>query len=168
MSKDDPEANCLPTAFRARRPIRGRSCRRLPAFTSCLKAIFTAIARSSSIGQPSCGSESHLVRRLRRQMGRRRAGSGFGRVQRPVLVRFRRPSSHRKAPRDRTLHTSGCRSSGLRNGRGDPGAYTRPFTMYGHSTLQAGDELMEYICNENNKDVSHIVGKDPRNQLGLK
>jgi hypothetical protein len=23
---------------------------------------------------------------------------------------------------------------------------------------------MEYICNENNKDVSHIVGKDPRNK----
>ena len=48
----------------------------------------------------------------------------------------------------------------------DPGAYTRPFTMYGHSTLEAGGELMEYICNENNKDVGHIVGKDPRNQLG--
>jgi len=24
--------------------------------------------------------------------------------------------------------------------------------------------LMEYICNENNQDVSHIVGKDPRNK----
>jgi len=23
---------------------------------------------------------------------------------------------------------------------------------------------MEYICNENNKDLSHIVGKDPRNR----
>ena len=49
----------------------------------------------------------------------------------------------------------------------DPGAYTRPFTMYGHSTLQTGTDLMEYICNENNKDVKHILGKDPRNQLGL-
>jgi hypothetical protein len=44
----------------------------------------------------------------------------------------------------------------------DPGAYTRPFTMYGHSTRQAGTDLME-----NNKDVRHILGKDPRNQLGL-
>jgi len=26
---------------------------------------------------------------------------------------------------------------------------------------------MEYICNENNKDVNHILGKDPRNKLGL-
>jgi hypothetical protein len=49
----------------------------------------------------------------------------------------------------------------------DPGAYTRPFTMYGHSTRQAGTDLMEYICHENNKDVRHILGKDPRNQLGL-
>jgi hypothetical protein len=48
----------------------------------------------------------------------------------------------------------------------DPGAYTRPFTMYGHSTLQSGQDLMEYICNENNKDVRHILGKDPRNKLG--
>jgi hypothetical protein len=23
---------------------------------------------------------------------------------------------------------------------------------------------MEYICNENNQDVEHIVGKDPRNK----
>src|SRR3954467_7237974 len=42
----------------------------------------------------------------------------------------------------------------------DPGAYTRPFTMYGHSVLQQNAELFEYICNENNQDVSHIVGKD--------
>ena len=46
----------------------------------------------------------------------------------------------------------------------DPGAYTKPFTMYGDSTYQHGEELMEYICNENNKDLLHIVGKDPRNR----
>jgi hypothetical protein len=44
----------------------------------------------------------------------------------------------------------------------DAGAYTRPFTMYGHSVLQQDAELFEYICNENNQDVSHIVGKDDR------
>ena len=46
----------------------------------------------------------------------------------------------------------------------DPGAYTKPFTMYGKSNATPDVELMEYICNENNLDVSHIVGKDPRNQ----
>ena len=47
----------------------------------------------------------------------------------------------------------------------DPGAYTKPFTLYGHSTLQRDTELMEYICQENNQDVSHILGKDSNNSL---
>jgi hypothetical protein len=46
----------------------------------------------------------------------------------------------------------------------DPGAYTRPFTLYGSHDYDADTELMEYICNENNQDVEHIVGKDPRNK----
>lgn len=32
----------------------------------------------------------------------------------------------------------------------DPGAYSRPFTTTYTATLQPGDELMEYICAENN------------------
>jgi hypothetical protein len=32
----------------------------------------------------------------------------------------------------------------------DPGAYSRPFTTTYTATLQPGDEIMEYICNENN------------------
>ena len=50
----------------------------------------------------------------------------------------------------------------------DPGAYTKPFTLYGHATLQPKGELMEYICQENNKDVEHILGKDPRNRESKK
>jgi hypothetical protein len=46
----------------------------------------------------------------------------------------------------------------------DPGAYTKPFTLYGSHDYDSGTELMEYICNENNQDVEHIVGKDPRNK----
>jgi hypothetical protein len=44
----------------------------------------------------------------------------------------------------------------------DPGAYTRPFTMYGQSPLVENSEIIEYICNENNQDVDHILGKDTR------
>ena len=44
----------------------------------------------------------------------------------------------------------------------DPGAYTRPFTMHGHFPLEQNTEIMEYVCNENNQDVPHIVGKDNR------
>ncbi len=33
----------------------------------------------------------------------------------------------------------------------DPGAYSRPFNLTFEATLRVGDELMEYICNENNQ-----------------
>jgi hypothetical protein len=46
----------------------------------------------------------------------------------------------------------------------DPGAYTKPFTVYGRVNLLPNEELMEYICQENNRDVGHILGKDPRNR----
>ncbi|HEY7389004.1 MAG TPA: hypothetical protein VH640_10890 [Bryobacteraceae bacterium] len=46
----------------------------------------------------------------------------------------------------------------------DPGAYTKPFTLHGHATLMSNTDLMEYICQENNRDVQHILGKDPRNR----
>ena len=41
----------------------------------------------------------------------------------------------------------------------DPGAYSKPFTLTFNARLSSpGDELMEYICNENNQDVAHIQG----------
>lgn len=45
-----------------------------------------------------------------------------------------------------------------------PGAYSAPFTLYGSHAYAKDTDLMEYICNENNLDVEHIVGKDPRNK----
>ncbi len=38
----------------------------------------------------------------------------------------------------------------------DPGAYSKPFTIKFQATLRPGEELMEYICQENNQDVHHI------------
>ncbi|MEP6963049.1 MAG: hypothetical protein ABI995_13300 [Acidobacteriota bacterium] len=40
----------------------------------------------------------------------------------------------------------------------DPGAYSKPFTIKFTATLRPGEELMEYICQENNQDVKHING----------
>jgi hypothetical protein len=40
----------------------------------------------------------------------------------------------------------------------DPGAYSKPFTIRFQATLRPGEELMEYICQENNQDVNHIKG----------
>jgi hypothetical protein len=39
----------------------------------------------------------------------------------------------------------------------DPGAYTKPFTTQGTARLQPpGDEILEYICQENNIDLIHV------------
>ena len=40
----------------------------------------------------------------------------------------------------------------------DPGAYAKPFTVQTQARYEPKWELMEYICNENNTNVSHIVG----------
>jgi hypothetical protein len=38
----------------------------------------------------------------------------------------------------------------------DPGAYTKPFTTQGRARLMPGEELMEYVCQENNIDLIHV------------
>ena len=40
----------------------------------------------------------------------------------------------------------------------DPGAYTKPFTTAGKATLMPGTELLEYICQENNQDLQKLEG----------
>jgi hypothetical protein len=42
----------------------------------------------------------------------------------------------------------------------DPGAYAKPWTTKKAAVLApAGYEMQEYVCNENNRDVEHSVGK---------
>jgi hypothetical protein len=42
----------------------------------------------------------------------------------------------------------------------DPEFYTRPWTVATTATWRPGSELLEYICQENNKDLGHI-GAEP-------
>jgi hypothetical protein len=45
----------------------------------------------------------------------------------------------------------------------DPGAYRKPFKATFSATLRPGEELIEYICNENNQDPRQLQGPaDPR------
>jgi len=41
----------------------------------------------------------------------------------------------------------------------DPKAYTRPWTVKVTGNLMPDSDLLEYVCNENNKDIPHLVGK---------
>jgi hypothetical protein len=41
----------------------------------------------------------------------------------------------------------------------DPKTYTKPWTVSYPIQLLPDTELLEYVCNENNKDIQHLVGK---------
>jgi hypothetical protein len=41
----------------------------------------------------------------------------------------------------------------------DPGSYSKPWKVLESAQLAPGWELQEYICNENNRDAAHLVGK---------
>jgi hypothetical protein len=41
----------------------------------------------------------------------------------------------------------------------DPKAYTRPWSAMRYLTLAVNTELIEDVCNENNKNLPHMVGK---------
>ena len=41
----------------------------------------------------------------------------------------------------------------------DPKAYTKPWTVSVHHVLMPDTELIEFVCNENEKDVPHMTGK---------
>jgi hypothetical protein len=41
----------------------------------------------------------------------------------------------------------------------DPKAYTKPWTVHQEVHLLTDTELLEFICNENNRDVEHLPGK---------
>jgi len=41
----------------------------------------------------------------------------------------------------------------------DPGVLVKPWTMKRVSDLAPGEEIREFICAENNKDVEHLIGR---------
>ena len=41
----------------------------------------------------------------------------------------------------------------------DPGAYRKPWTVKKDASLAPDQEILEYICNENNRDAAHLVGR---------
>jgi hypothetical protein len=162
MSKDDPEANCLPTGVPRQAPYPWRIIQ-LPDYVYFLFEGNIHSYRQIFMNRPHTpdpdptwygesvahwDGDTLVVDTI-----------GFNELfwfdfaghphtsQLRVIERFRRPDFGH-LDYDVTID--------------DPGAYTRPFVLHGHSTLETDTELMEYICNENNQDVPHITGKDMR------
>ena len=46
----------------------------------------------------------------------------------------------------------------------DPRAYTRPWGLTEEVNLALGTDLMEFICNENNRDLEHLPGDTTRSR----
>jgi hypothetical protein len=40
----------------------------------------------------------------------------------------------------------------------DPGSYSKPFTLTFTARLRPNEDLMEYICQENQQDAQHLIG----------
>jgi hypothetical protein len=41
----------------------------------------------------------------------------------------------------------------------DPGVYATPWTVTESARLFPDAELLEFICNENERDIPHLVGR---------
>jgi hypothetical protein len=41
----------------------------------------------------------------------------------------------------------------------DPKAYTKPWSIKVNQTIALDTDMLEYVCQENEKDVPHLVGK---------
>ena len=41
----------------------------------------------------------------------------------------------------------------------DPGAYAKPWTAKQVADLAPNEEIQEFLCNENNQDLTHLIGK---------
>ena len=165
LSKDDPEANCLPTGVPRQAPYPWRILQ-TPTLVYFIfegnihsyRQIFLNMAKHSEDPNPTWYGES-----IAKYEGNTLTIDSIGFNDKfwfdfaghphteklHTIEHFRRPDlGHLEW--DATID--------------DPGAYTKPFVMYGKSTLQTNNEIMEFICQENNKDVIHIVDKDPRNK----
>jgi hypothetical protein len=44
----------------------------------------------------------------------------------------------------------------------DPDYYTKPWSVVTFATWYPNQEILEYICQENNRDVQHLVGKESK------
>jgi len=165
MSKDDPEANCLPTGVPRLAPYPWRIVQ-APGIT-----FFLFEGNIHSYRQIFMDGRNHS-----KDLNPTWYGESIGKWEGNTLVIDTIGFNDRfwfdfaGHPHTERLHTiERYRRPDLGHLEwdttiDDPGAYTKSFTLHGHAILQPKGDLMEYICQENNRDVQHILGKDPRNR----
>jgi hypothetical protein len=164
QSKDDPEANCLPTGVPRIAPYPWRILQ-VPTHKQATHIYFLFEANIHSYRQIFMDGRTHPV-----DPDPTWYGHSIGHWEGDTLVvdtvgyndkfwfDFK---GHPHTERLRTVERYTRINVGtLRNEVtiDDPGAYARPFKLIFTAVLVPGDELLEYICQENNQDVAHIQG----------
>ena len=164
QSKDDPEANCLPTGVPRVAPYPMRIVQS-PTHTKPTHIFFLFEGNIHSYRQIFMDGRKHPE-----DPDPTWYGHSIGRWEGDTLVidtvgfNDRFWFDFRGHPHTEKLHTI---ERWTRKDYGtlenkvtidDPGAYSRPFTLTFAAKLRSGEELIEYICNENNQDVTHLIG----------
>ena len=158
-AKDDPEANCLPTGVPRRDPYPWRILQ-TPTHVFLLFE-----GNIHSYRQIFIDGRKHPA-----DLDPTWYGHSIGHYERDTLVvdtvgfNDRFWFDFQGTPHTEKLHTierytrTNMGTLVVETTVNDLGAYTKPFTITFTARLRAGEELMEYICNENNGFVHHITG----------
>ena len=164
QSGDDPEANCLPTGVPRVAPYPWRIVQ-TPAYKKATHLYFLFEGNIHSYRQIFMDGRKHPE-----DLDPTWYGHSIGRWEGDTLVidtvgfNDKFWFDFRGHPHTEKLHTIERwtrKDYGTLENRvtiDDPGAYARPFTLTFTAGLRPGEDLMEYICNENNQDVQHLVG----------
>ena len=108
LSKDDPQANCLPSGVPRIAPYPWRIVQTPTHIFFLFEGNIHSYRQIFMDGRQAPGrSGSDVVRALDRALRRRHAGRGHRRLQRQVLVRLQGPPAHRAPAHRRTLHAEG-------------------------------------------------------------
>ena len=164
LSKDDPEANCLPTGVPRIAPYPWRIVQ-MPTYTRATHIFFLFEANIHSYRQIFVDGRKHPD-----DPDPTWYGHSIGRWEGDTLVvdtigfNDKFWFDFRGHPHTEKLHTIERYTRtdlGLLENKvtiDDPGAYSRPFAVAFTARLRPNEELMEYICQENNQDVKHLTG----------
>ena len=164
MSKDDPEANCLPTGIPRVAPYPWRLVQ-YPTHKKATHVFFLFEGNIHSYRQVFMDGREHPV-----DPDPTWYGHSIGRYEGDTLVidtigfNDKFWFDFRGHPHTEKLHTierytrKDLGTLLVETTIDDPGAYSRPFKVAFTARLRPNEELMEYICQENNQDVAHIHG----------
>jgi hypothetical protein len=164
QSKDDPEANCLPTGIPRVAPYPWRLVQ-YPTHKKATHVFFLFEGNIHSYRQVFMDGREHPV-----DPDPTWYGHSIGRYEGDTLVidtigfNDKFWFDFRGHPHTEKLHTierytrKDLGTLLVETTIDDPGAYSRPFKVAFTARLRPNEELMEYICQENNQDVAHIHG----------